>query len=513
MSAGATLALNEAMPTEEENINVDNYYQNPRTARITIDELHFDKAMATEGVKCSVTTDAHDDSKNTSVVLSEWTQIPNTNRYVATMQMQEDAKYHLDVTYTDIAGNTGESYQTEFYVDNTAPELSVSVNDSEKRGAYSGEIKSVISYDDTNFDEEQVEISMSGINVDVTEYNISDEEIVFTLKNEAGDSVEWKGKFEDVLEEGSSKVYGKKITFENFPEGKNLKDFDDIYTLTVSLTDKSGRTSSQELVFSVNRFGSTYDITQIKDVLGTYSQTSPEIVVSEVNPDELKEHSITLFKNNETITLNEGSDYTMSVIGESNEWHEYIYTIPASNFTDDGIYNITLHSVDKADNVSENTLDTKDSTISFAIDNTPPKAIVANLESGETYAENSRRIVMTADDNLLLSDVAVYLDNSSEALKKWNENEIAQILGNKNVEEKTFEFEISGDSTKAHTLKVLCIDKAGNKTELEYDGFYITTNMWIRYINNKPLLFGSIVGILLLTGGIVFVVTRKKRQS
>ena len=498
---------------EEENTNVDNYYQNPRTARITIDELHFDNVTATEGVKCSVITDSHDDSKNTSVVLSEWTQIPNTNRYVATMQMQEDAKYHLDVKYTDMAGNAGESYQTEFYVDNTDPKLSVSVNDSEKRGAYSGEIKSIIRYDDTNFDEEQVEISMSGVNVEVTDCKISDEELIFTLKNIAGDTIEWKGTFADVLEEESNKVYGRELSFENFPEGKNLKDFDDIYTLNVSLTDKSGRTSSKKMVFSVNRFGSTYDITQIKDVLGTYSQTSPEIIVSEVNPDELKEHSITLFKNNETITLNEGNDYTMSVIGETNEWHEYVYTIPASNFIDDGIYNLTIHSVDKADNVSENTLDTKESAISFAVDNTPPKAIVANLESGATYAENSRRIIMTADDNLLLSDVAVYLDDSSEAFKKWNENEIAQILGNENAEEKTFEFEISGDSTRAHTLKVLCTDKAGNKTELEYDGFYITTNMWIRYINNKSLLFGSIAGILILVGGIIFVVVRKRRQS
>ncbi|MDE5770534.1 MAG: Ig-like domain repeat protein [Ruminococcus sp.] len=498
---------------EEENTNVDNYYQNPRIAQITIDELHFDNVMATEGVKCSVTTDVHDDSKNTPVVLSEWTHIPDTNKYVATMQMQEDAKYNLDVKYTDMAGNAGDSYQTEFYVDNTAPELSVSVNDSEKRGAYSGEIKSVIRYDDTNFDDEQVEISMSGVNVEVTDCKISDEELIFTLKNRAGDSIEWKGEFKDVLEEGSSKLYGRELTFENFPEGKNLKDFDDIYTLKVSLTDKSGRTSTQELVFSVNRFGSTYDITQIKDILGTYSQESPEIIVSEVNPDELKEHSVTLFKNNETITLKKDSDYTVKINGEANEWHEYVYTIPSENFAEDGIYSITLHSVDKADNISENTLDTKDSAISFAVDNTPPKAIIANLEDDATYAENSRKIIMTADDNLLLSDVAVYLDNSSEALKKWNENEIAQILRNENAEGKEFDFEISGDSTKAHTLKIICTDKAGNETVLEYAGFYITTNMWIRYINNKPLLFGSFAGILIFAGGIIFIVTRKRKNS
>lgn len=222
------------------------------------------------------------------------------------------------------------------------------------------------------------------------------------------------------------------------------------------------------------------------------------------------EYSITLFKNNETIVLNKGSDYDVDVIGDKNEWHEYIYTIPASNFTDDGIYSIIMHSVDEAKNVSENTLDTEDSEISFAVDNTPPKAIVANLESGETYAEDAKQVVMTADDNLLLSNVAVYLDNSSTVLAEWNSNEITQILENENVDGKEFSFEISGDSTRAHTLKVVCTDAAGNMTELEFDGFYVTTNMWIRYINNKPLLFGSIAGILVLAGGIVFVVIKRK---
>lgn len=497
---------------EETNENVGNYYQNPRIAQITIDELHFDSAAATEGVKCSVVTDAHDKNNNTVTSLSEWTHIPNTDRYVATMQMQEDAKYILDVKYTDMAGNAGDSYQTEFYVDNTNPELAVLVNSSEKRGAYSGEIKSVISYNDTNFDTEQVEISMSGINVDVTDCNISDEELVFTLTNKSGESIEWKGKFKDIFEEGSDKVYGRNLVFEDFPTGQSLKYFDDIYTLKVSLTDKSGRTSTQELVFSVNRFGSTYNITQIKDILGTYSQTSPEVIVSEVNPDELTKHSVTLFKNNETITLKENSDYNVDVIGGANEWHEYVYTIPSENFADDGIYSITLHSVDKAGNISENTLDTKDSAISFAVDNTPPKAIIANLEDDATYAENSRKIIMTADDNILLSNVAVYLDNSNEVLKAWNESEISQILGNENVEERKFTFEISGDSTKAHTLKVMCTNKAGNQTVLEYSGFYITTNMWIRYLNNKSLLFSSIAGILILVGGSIFIVIRKRKR-
>ena len=52
---------------------------------------------------------------------------------------------------------------------------------------------------------------------------------------------------------------------------------------------------------------------------------------------------------------------------------------------------------------------------------------------------------------------------------------------------------------------------AGNTNELTFDGFYVTTNMWIRFIDNKPVLFASIAGILMLVGGIVFIIVKKKK--
>ena len=501
---------------EGDNPHESNYYQNPRTAQITIDELHFDKSAANDGVKCSVVVDKHDskgNSETSTTVLSDWTQMPNSNKYVATMKFESDAQYTFNVSYTDQAGNVGQAYSTAFFIDKVNPSLTVSANGSEKRGAYSDKIESLISFEDTNFDSSNVEITMTGVNVEVTNGKMNGDDFTFTLKNKSGDTIEWTGHFVDITEEGNSKIYGKKLSFDNFPEGAELKEFDDIYTVTVSLVDKSGRKTSKTLTFSVNRFGSTYDISKVKDVLGTYSQNPPTIIVSEVNPDELTEYTITLFKNNETITLNKGTDYDVEVIGGENEWHEYIYSIPAANFTDDGVYSITLHSVDKAKNISENTLDTKDSEIGFAVDNTPPKAMVANIESGKTYAESSRTVILTADDNIRLSHIAVYLDNDKQIYKEWSSEEISNILGKNNEEEREFSFDINGDSTKAHTLKIVCTDAAGNETELSFNGFYVTTNMWIRFINNKPALFGSIGGLVAVIGGAIFFITRRKKRT
>ncbi len=81
--------------------------------------------------------------------------------------------------------------------------------------------------------------------------------------------------------------------------------------------------------------------------------------MTETNPDALQNIRITLFKNNQTIILQEGTDYRIEVRGGNGQWYEYIYTVLAKNFADDGVYRLTFYSEDAAGNIAENTLDTK----------------------------------------------------------------------------------------------------------------------------------------------------------
>ena len=66
-----------------------------------------------------------------------------------------------------------------FTVDTTKPALSVLVNDRKDFGAYNGSVLPVISYNDVNFDSDQVEISMTGVRVTVAKTVINEDEVVF----------------------------------------------------------------------------------------------------------------------------------------------------------------------------------------------------------------------------------------------------------------------------------------------------------------------------------------------
>lgn len=51
------------------------------------------------------------------------------------------------------------------------------------------------------------------------------------------------------------------------------------------------------------------------------------------------------------------------------------------------------------------------------------------------------------------------------------------------------------------------------KKEISVENFYVTTNLLVRYFNNKPLFYGSIAGVLLLVAMIIFLVVYKKKKQ
>ena len=115
---------------------------------------------------------------------------------------------------------------------------------------------------------------------------------------------------------------------------------------------------------------------------------------------------------------------------------------------------------------------------------------------------------MSISDNLLLSSITVYLDDYNTPYKTWTTEEIESII----AENGEFTFDIAGDSTSAHRVKIVSVDAAGNEQVKEITDFFVTTNIWVRYYNNKGLFFGSIGGVILLAGLIVFWVGWKKKK-
>ena len=448
-----------------------NYYNANRTATVVVTEHNFDAS------RVNITLRATDDGADIALpTISGWTS--SGDRHTATIAYQRDGLYTFDIDVTDKAGNTSVDFTEQtFYVDTTAPTLEITgVAD---RSANNGDIIPVVSYSDTNYDDAQVNITLTGA----------------MRKGVALD-----GSYAD-------QHNGKVFTFKNFAKEKEV---DDIYTLAATLTDKAGNTTEKTILFSANRFGSTYALSAATEQLnGSYVQTPQDVVVTETNPDALQNIRITLFKNNQTIILQEGTDYRIEVRGGNGQWYEYIYTVLAKNFADDGVYRLTFYSEDAAGNIAENTLDTKKQEIGFGVDKTKPNMVVTNLESDTTYPLENLTVSLSAGDNLLLQSVVVYLDDYSKAYKTWTAEEIAAIV----ADQGEFTFDIPGDSTGAHQVKIVCTDAAGNEQTEEITNFYVTTNLFVRYYNNKPLFFGSIAAVVVIVGVVIALAAGKKKKN
>lgn len=448
-----------------------NYYNANRTATVVVTEHNFDAS------RVNITLRATDDGADIALpTVSGWTS--SGDRHTATIAYRRDGLYTFDIDVTDKAGNTSADFTEQtFYVDTTAPTLEITgIAD---HSANSGDIIPVVSYSDTNYDDAQVNITLTGA----------------MRKGVALD-----GSYAD-------QHNGKVFTFKNFAKEKEV---DDIYTLAATLTDKAGNTTEKTILFSANRFGSTYALSAATEQLnGSYVQTPQDVVVTETNPDALQNIRITLFKNNQTIILQEGTDYRIEVRGGNGQWYEYIYTVLAKNFADDGVYRLTFYSEDAAGNIAENTLDTKKQEIGFGVDKTKPNMVVTNLESDTTYPLENLTVSLSAGDNLLLQSVVVYLDDYSKAYKTWTAEEIAAIV----ADQGEFTFDIPGDSTGAHQVKIVCTDAAGNEQTEEITNFYVTTNLFVRYYNNKPLFFGSIAAVVVIAGVVIALTAGKKKKN
>lgn len=99
---------------DNNSVENDNYYNQDRTATITVNEHNFNAG----DVVCNVT------STGATPTLSSWSTSGDT--HTATIAYSEDAKYSFSFDYTDMAGNKCNTVPIdEFYVDKTAPKITL----------------------------------------------------------------------------------------------------------------------------------------------------------------------------------------------------------------------------------------------------------------------------------------------------------------------------------------------------------------------------------------------------
>ena len=398
--------------------------------------------------------------------MSSWRH--SGDRHYATVFFGRDGDYSFTLDVTDLAGNRAATYRQDlFSVDMTRPVISFF--GVENGSANRGEAAPGAEYSDLNIGGNTVRLVLRG-------YKHPEKEVT--------------GEMQPLEHGGRVKL----------PDFEHIITEDDVYTLTAYVTDLAGNASEEKLVFSVNRFGSNYYFSDAtaEYLGGYYHKNGSSIVIFEVNVDELHDNRITLYHDGRAVTLPEGS-CRIDDVSEQDDWKRYRYSLDGSLFTEEGVYEILVSSIDEAGNRQDNKL--RGVPVGFAIDRTPPGAVITGIEDGKLYEEESREMTVVVSDNMAMGRLSILIDGKERV--SFDAEEIAEaegrlpytLTGAGNWQEVSLSFE----------------DAAGNKGTADSCRVLLTTDWAARLLHRKGIW---LTVLLLLAAGVwIFAARRKKADE
>ena len=431
--------------------NDSGYYNEPRTAVIAVIEKNFYE----EGFSYS---------PRKGFALKEWVHKNKNDSHSTMIEFDKDGTYSFKLVCSDLAGNMADEYsQKSFIIDQTPP--TIRFEGIENNAAIRDDANIVIEYTDENFDENLIDVSLEGI---------SHEKQSLDGKISVKDGV---GYF-------------------IVPEFKRTVETDDIYTITAQVTDLAGNTTESSLNFSINRFGSIYTFDDnTKELLDIYYlKEGKPITIYETNINGIKNIGITVGLNGESRKLEQDKDYTATLETSDNGHVVWKYEIEADNFTDEGIYEVRIESVDEAGNRQDNSL--KDKPITFVVDKSPPNLVLAGIENNSEY-EDSQMLSISVTDNISMNDVKIMLNNVM--VEKYEAADINEHNGR-------FDYTINGTNEWQY-VEVIAKDSAGNEVSSNKIRFYIAKHFKI----TKEMIM-IICGVAALILGIVLIILYRKRK-
>lgn len=460
-----------------------NYYKESRTAAVTINEHNFDAASVQTAITASL--------EGQGIAAPSLGGFSGSGDvHTATVVYDADGEYTFDIQYTDLAGNPAQEYIPDhFTVDLTAPQ--VNIFDIVDQSANRDRVAPGVEYTDINYDPEGVEITLTGAN--------------------SGDA--------NVESSISSIENGQRIQYSDFAR---TEEMDDLYTLTAKITDLAGNLTEKAVRFSVNRYGSVFVLDEASHewlhqggAAYRYANQETEIGVMEINVDEIDAYSIAVDRDGELKNLEEGSEFEVEKTRNEAAWRVNYYHIKAENFAEEGNYDVTITSRDKAANqVNNQTVKKSDGAlpIEFTIDKTAPTVVVSGIENGGRYMADSRNMMLDVKDNLALDTVSISVGDGEPEIIRAEELREADGIISRPI----------SSSDRYQTVRITAADAAGNVLGQEAPGdegvdiilsVLITSNIMIQFFMNKPLFYGTIIGLLALLVLIVILIKRKRRQD
>lgn len=494
------------------------YYDGDINATVVINEANF---YANE-VKVMVSKDGAEATQVSPV----WTN-NSTDVHTGTFTLTEDGDYVVTIVYADYSSNEMTTYtsnQLTIDTDIQAPTYSINgVAKTDIGGSYQDKATVAFNFEDQNFDTNTIKLTRTRFD--------KVEDVTSKFINVANNGKGGSGSFTIPSEVGN----------------------DGIYVLTIGMTDKAKHTTESQIKFTINRFGSVYEysddlVALIRDG-GQYVQSvDKDLVITEYNANRLLEGSLKILitRDGEAIDVDYSSNpaniNSQVSIGDSG-WYQYVYTIKASNFDIDGVYKISLTSAYSADDsknnestsVPENSIDGLGNDIldamNFTVDATAPEIRnIVNLDESiadvDKIIDGKLNVKYTVVDIGGLKSIEILLNGTA-----------IQTLTTEDFADDAFSysgsFDISEqDSTTAQKVQFIVTDLAGNVTDTDSEDFLkahskdnedstylffnevtVSRNFLVRWYADKPLFWGSIIGVIVLTGAIWFFIVAKKKKK
>ena len=467
---------------DNENATSGSYYSASRTATVTITEHNFDAGSWS----VVPTGNAGNGSEYTAPTMDGWTHYGDTHIRHVTFSGQ--GRYSMTIDGEDSAKNAMTTYSvSEFVVDTIQPEISISVNGEQNATthAYADNANVSIAINDTNVD------SSSEINIE---------------------SISWNGSGTPYTENRSST--DTSVTVE-MPNPANVAESDGVYRLTVNAKDLAGNAQTQTLDWSVNRFGSTYIVSDPTKVIVSkkYVKSSDmnDVVITEINPSGVDENSATakVAKGTNTQTIQKGQGFQFASAGETNGWPAFSYTIAKSQYSSDAMYQTIVSSTDSAGRASDNTMAEKSSDrknsadVSFAVDNTAPIVSFSGFDE-EVVAGKSHDVNAYVEDNMKLDHATIEVNG-----------EEVQTLSASDLSHKDHKITLaeSGDVQK---VTVKAYDAAGNVSSVDSASIFVNNDPIARLMHNTVLFTTLVIALVVLLGGLFwffFIFKRRKKDE
>lgn len=418
----------------------DNYYNIHRTATVTVIERNFDSNLfKLEG----------------SGSLGNWSNSGDT--HTAVINFSDDGEYEFSISGADKAGNTCESYNSgKFNIDATMPKLIVE-----------GVENSVSYKEDVGFT-----VKMSDTNID-----INNTSVILTGRKQG--NIRVNGVVNDKTGE---------YTFKDIPKEEI---YDDIYTLSAKVTDKAGNVTNEDIMFSVNRFGSKYEFMDAS-ILGTYLNKPQDIVINEVNVDKLdtSKAKVSVIKDGVEVNVDE-SLISIEESGGKTDKYNYKYTVNAEAFKEDGKYLVQVysHAIEGSDysSVSEE--------YAFVLDTKKPEIIISGVSSKEKYKDYEKTVTIDVRDKTGIQDIKAILNGKNVPLSKKNG---------------VYSF-IVKESNNLQNIEVSVIDMAGNKSKKIVEDFLVSSDNMIFILNQWWFKWG--IGALITFLGVIIALIAKSRHD